>query len=125
MGSLTILKKILLISPHYPPSNLAAVHRARLFAQHLSSFGWEPIILAVHEKYYEESLDWNLHQLIPSNQRIEKANAFSVTKPRLIGDIGLRGFFQLRKNALALVTKEKIDFFYFFLVYSSIFLNMY
>ncbi len=112
MGSLTKLKKILLISPHYPPSNLAAVHRARLFAQHLSSFGWEPIILTVHEKYYEENLDWNLHKLIPNNQRIEKVNAFSVTKPRLIGDIGLRGFFQLRKKALELIQLEKIDFVY-------------
>ena len=29
------LRKILIISPHFPPSNLAAVHRSRLFAQHL------------------------------------------------------------------------------------------
>jgi hypothetical protein len=54
------LKKILIISPHFPPSNLAAVHRSRLFAQHLPSFGWDPIILAVDEKYYEEKLDWDL-----------------------------------------------------------------
>jgi hypothetical protein len=47
-------KKILIIAPHYPPSNLAAVHRSRLFAQHLPAFGWEPVILTVHEDYYEE-----------------------------------------------------------------------
>ncbi len=39
-------------------------------------------------------------------------NAFSVTKPRLIGDIGLRGFFQLHKKALELIQLEKIDFVY-------------
>lgn len=104
------MKKILLISPHYPPSNLAAVHRTRLFAQHLPSFGWEPIILTVHEDYYEETLDWNLVKLLPENQRIEKVSALPVTKPRLLGDIGLRGFYQLRKRALQLIKTDKIDF---------------
>jgi len=42
-------KKVLIISSSFPPSNLAAVHRSRLFAQHLPSFGWEPIILTVDE----------------------------------------------------------------------------
>mgnify|MGYP002777112087 CR=1 FL=1 len=106
------MKKILIISPHYPPSNLAAVHRSRLFAQHLPSFGWEPVILTVHEKYYEEALDWNLFQLLPGDQHIEKVKAWPLTKPRLIGDIGLRGFFQLRKKALELVKELRIDFVY-------------
>ena len=88
------------------------MHRSRLFAQHLPAFGWEPVILTVHEDYYEEELDWNLHQLLPLQQRIEKVKAFQVTKPRLIGDIGLRAFFQLRKRALELVQNEQIDFVY-------------
>jgi hypothetical protein len=104
------MKKILIISPHYPPSNLAAVHRSRLFAQHLPKFGWEPIILTVDERDYEESLDWNLHSMLPKNQRIEKVRAFPVTKPRLIGDIGLRAFLQIRKRALELVQSESIEF---------------
>lgn len=106
------MRKVLIISPHYPPSNLAAVHRSRLFAQHLPAFGWEPIILTVHELYYEEALDHNLQQLLPKTQRIEKVGAFRVTKPRLIGDIGLRGFSQLRRRALQLIRTEKIDFVY-------------
>lgn len=106
------MKKILIITPHYPPSNLAAVHRSRLFARHLPKLGWEPIILVVDERDYEESLDWNLHALLPVNQRIEKVRAFSVTKPRLIGDIGLRSFFQLRNRALELVQSDSIDFVY-------------
>lgn len=105
-------KKILIITPHYPPSNLAAVHRSRLFAQHLPSFGWEPIVLTVHEDYYEEALDHNLERLLPKEQRIEKVKAWQVTKPRLIGDIGLRAFFQLRKRAVQLVKEERIDFVY-------------
>jgi hypothetical protein len=66
----------------------------------------------VHEDYYEEKLDWNLHKLIPSDQRIEKVKACKVTKPRFIGDIGLRAYFQLRRKALSLIRTEKIDFIY-------------
>jgi hypothetical protein len=106
------MKKILIIYPHFPPSNLAGVHRPRLFAQHLKSFGWEPVILTVDEKFYEEELDWNLHKLLPPDLRIEKVNAYSITKPRIIGDIGLRAFFQLRKKALQLLRTEHFDFVY-------------
>jgi hypothetical protein len=106
------LKKVIIITPHYPPSNLAAVHRSRLFALHLPTFGWEPIILTVDERDYEETLDWNLFDLLPRNQRVEKVRAFPVTKPRLVGDVGLRAFFQIRKRAMELVKLESIDFVY-------------
>jgi len=106
------LKKVLIVHPHFPPSNLASVHRPRLFAQHLLAFGWQPTILTVHEKFYEESPDWNLEKLLPVNLRIEKANAFGLAKPRLIGDIGLRAFFQLFKRAKQLIKEEGFDFLY-------------
>lgn len=106
------MRKLLIISPHYPPSNLAAVHRTRLFAQHLPQLGWEPVILTVHEDYFEEELDWNLYKLLPKDQEIEKVKAVGITKPRIIGDIGLRAYFQLRKKSLQLVKEQSIDFVY-------------
>lgn len=105
-------RRILIITPHYPPSNLAAVHRSRLFAQHLPSFGWEPIILTVHERFYEEALDHDLERLLPEGQRIIKTNAFPVTRPRFIGDIGLRGFIQLYRAARKLIRDEGVDLLY-------------
>ncbi len=106
------MKKILIIAPHFPPSNLAGVHRSRLFAQHLPSFGWSPIILTVHEDFYEETLDRNLEKMLPKNLRIEKTNAFGVTRRRLIGDIGLRSFFQLYRKARSIIKNETINFLY-------------
>ena len=106
------MKKILILYPHFPPSNLAGVHRPRLFAQHLPEFGWEPIVLTVQEKYYEEEPDLNLVKLVSSNLRIEKVSAYPLTRPRLIGDIGLRAFLQLYKKAKELIRNEKIDFLY-------------
>ena len=104
------MKKILIIYPHFPPSNLAGVHRARLFAQHLPSFGWQPTILTVDEKYYEENLDYNLVKLLPNDLRIEKVNAYKRIGP--VGDIGIRAFLQLYKKAKYLLQNEKYDFVY-------------
>jgi len=106
------VKKILIIYPHFPPSNLAGVHRARLFSQHLHEFGWEPTILTVKEEFYEEALDYNLTKLLPADLKIEKVNSFGITKPRLIGDIGLRAFFQLYKRAKDLINENNYDFLY-------------
>ncbi|MDB5248361.1 MAG: hypothetical protein JWQ40_2755 [Segetibacter sp.] len=106
------MKKILIISPHFPPSNLAAVHRSRLFAQHLPAFGWSPVILMVDEQCYEEKLDHNLAKLLPADLKIEKVKALGVTKPRVLGDVGLRGFFQLYKRAKKIIKEQKIDFLY-------------
>ena len=106
------MKKILIISPHFPPSNLAGVHRSRLLAQHLPEFGWNPIILTVDEKYYEEALDPNLSKLVSPYLKIEKVKAFKITKPRFIGDIGLRAFIQLYKKAKNIIKDDNIDFLY-------------
>jgi hypothetical protein len=104
------VKKVLIISPHFPPSNLVGAQRARLFGIHLPAYGWEPVILTVDEKYYEEIPDYNLNLLVPAGLRVEKATALRITRPRLIGDIGLRGFLGLYRKAKRLIRQEKIDF---------------
>lgn len=106
------MKKIIIVSPHFPPSNLAAVHRSRLFAQHLPQLGWEPIIVTVHERYYEEELDYNLEKLLPEELRIVKTKAMATKPVRLIGDIGIRGFYHMYKTILKLIKAEQIHFLY-------------
>ena len=106
------MHKIIIVSPHFPPSNLAAVHRSRLFAQHLPALGWRPIIVAVHEDYYEEELDWNLVKLLPKDLRIEKVTALKTKPIRLVGDIGIRGFWRMARRIIKLCKNEKIDFLY-------------
>jgi len=71
--------------------------------------------LTVDDRYYEEKPDPELLALIPDGQRIEKVSALPVSKPRIIGDVGLRGFFQLLYRASKLIKQEKIDFVYIFI----------
>jgi hypothetical protein len=105
-------RKIIIVAPHFPPSNLAGVHRSRLFAQHLPSYGWEPIIVTVHEQFYEEALDPYLEKLVSPSLRIEKVNALSVHPIKIVGDIGIRGFLPLYFKILKIIQTEQIDFLY-------------
>jgi hypothetical protein len=83
-------RTVVIVAPHFPPSNLAGVHRARLLSQHLHEFGWRPIILAAHWRHYEETLDWGLASLIDPALEIVHTQAFPTKPVRAIGDIGVR-----------------------------------
>jgi len=108
------VKRILLVASHFPPSNLASVHRVRLFAGNLKAFGWDPIVLAVHYEDYIEELDWDLAKLIPDDVRVEwvraSTPALEIGSTRLVGDVSLRAYRPLIKRGVELVKSEGIDF---------------
>ncbi|MBY0427010.1 MAG: hypothetical protein K2Q22_15350 [Cytophagales bacterium] len=104
------MKKLLIIYPHWPPSNLAGVHRSRLLANFLPDHGWQPIVLSVKPEFYEENLDWDLTKTVKPHVQLHAVNAFRIhNRWRLIGDIGLRGFFQLYQGAKKIIENERID----------------
>jgi hypothetical protein len=84
------LRNVVIVAPHFPPSNLAGVHRARLLGQHLAEFGWRPIIVTTHWRHYEEQLDWDLASLVDPGLEVFHAGALPTRPVRLIGDIGVR-----------------------------------
>lgn len=104
------MKNVAIVAAHFVPSNLAAVHRARLWSLHLREFGWNPIIVTTHWDYYEESPEFELEQLLPPDLRIIRTRAF-VTKPvRLIGDIGIRAFWWHFQALSQLARQGEMDF---------------
>ena len=107
---------MLIIHPHWPPSNLVGVHRVRLIANQMHHFGWKAIVLTVHESHLEEDLSYDLNRLVNKEIEVIKVDAAPVRHlfgKRLVGDIGLRAFQSLRNEALALATQRKIDFVWF------------
>ena len=88
------LRTVVLVSPQFPPSPLAAAHRARHLAKHLPAFGWHPIVLRVDERHYTERLDPQLARLVPNDveQIRVKALPAALMRPLGIGDIGLRAY---------------------------------
>lgn len=104
------MKNILIIYPHWVPSNLAGVHRPRLIANFLQDYGWHPILLTVSAAYYEEAPDPDMAKTASPDIEVVYTKAYKTGKPRLIGDIGLRAFPFLYKKALELMKSREIDF---------------
>jgi hypothetical protein len=104
------LKTVLIIYPHWVPANLAGVQRPRLIGNYLKQFGYKPVLLTVEAQYYEEPLDPLMEKTVSNDIEVVYCKAYRVTKPRVIGDIGLRAFPFLKKEALHLCKERHIDF---------------
>lgn len=104
------MKTVVLVAPHFLPSFLASVHRARLLAYHLPEFGWKPIILTTDSSYYECQIDWELLDLLPDDLEVIKARAFPTKPVRIIGDVGLRSLPWYYRAVRQLAAERKIDF---------------
>jgi hypothetical protein len=95
----------IIVSPYFPPSTLAGVHRARHLAKHLPAAGWNPIVLCVDEAFHEQALDPGLADLVPCTAEIVKVPALpaSITRRFGVGDVGLRAWSGMRRALHALV----------------------
>ena len=108
MGSTSApAKTVVIVSPYFPPATLAGVHRARHLAKHLPGYGWQPIIVRVHERHYAERLDPGLAALVPADVEQMRTAAIPAVLARRfgVGDIGLRGFTGLR-DALTVAVRR-------------------
>ncbi len=105
------IRKVLMISPHFPPDSSAGAHRVRLLAPYLERYGWRPTVLTVDPSYYEGQLDAGLERLVPDDLRVVRVGAIPARATRLfgIGDLGLRSFVPLYNAANRLLESEQYD----------------
>lgn len=101
-------RTILVVSPHFPPSTLAGVHRARHLAKHLPAHGWRPIVVRADERFYTEPDDPALAGLVPPELEQVRTDAIPARLARLagVGDIGLRAYFPLGRAVNRLIATE-------------------
>jgi len=105
-------RRCLIVSPYFPPSTLAGVHRARHLANHLPEYGWRPTVVCVDPKYHIEKLDPDLARLVSPGVEIIYSDAIPVRFSRpfgIAGDIGLRGLFHLRAAVAKEMARERAD----------------
>jgi hypothetical protein len=110
-SSLLPRRRVLMISPHFPPDTTAATHRVRLLAPHLAELGWDPTVLTIDPRGYEGRLDAGLAALVPGNLRVVRCRAWSPKWTRLlgIGDLGLRSMAGLYGACASLLRREAFD----------------
>ena len=108
---MTTARRVLMITPHFPPDTGAATHRVRLLAPHLPEFGWQPTVLTVERTANEGRQDSALEAMLPPNLQIVRARAWSANWTRKLGmgDLGLRAFTGLYREAARLLRAKKFD----------------
>ncbi len=104
------MKRVALVAAHFPPSNLAGVHRARLWSRHLQEFGWKPVVVTTHWRHFEEELDWDLCELLASDLEVIRTRALPTRPVRFVGDIGIRALPWHLQTLRRLIRKQRIDF---------------
>ncbi|MBI2795312.1 MAG: hypothetical protein HYX65_01230 [Gemmatimonadetes bacterium] len=104
-------RRVLMVSPHFPPDTSAATHRVRLLAPAVAAAGWEPVVLTLTPGSYEGRLEPALLDLVPPSLRVERVPAWPPSRTRWlgVGDLGLRAWTALRARARALLAAERFD----------------
>lgn len=109
------MKKVLIISPNFPPINAADMHRVRQSLPFFKEMGWEATTIAVIPEYVEMSEDPILLDTIPQDSKIIRIKAFNAKNTRKfgLGNIGYRSWYYYKKLGNKLLRKEKYDLVYF------------
>lgn len=109
------LKRVLIISPYFPPSNAADMHRVRTSLPYFKEFGWEAEVVCVSEKYSAIVKDDLLLDSVPGDIKIHLVNAFSNKGSAKIGlgSLALRSFWFYLKKVNGLLSRERYDLVYF------------
>lgn len=108
---MTSPRRVLMVSPHFPPDSSAASHRLRLLAPYLAEFGWEPTIVTVQPEDYEARLDPALLASVPDSLDIVRVSAWSTGWTRRVGfgDLGIRAFSSLLRKCRELLRQRDYD----------------
>jgi hypothetical protein len=109
-------RRVLIVSPHWPPVNAPDMQRVRLALPHLRAHGWEPVVLAVEPEMVEGAvLDPLLEQTYPADVRVVRVGGIS---PRLtrwagFGSLWWRCGAAVRRAGEALLRAERFDLVFF------------
>lgn len=109
------MKRLLIISPYFPPSNAADMQRVRMSLPYFKQFGWDAEVVCVDEIYSDVMKDDLLRASLPKGQIIHKIKAFTRqwTSKLGFGSLGFRSFWFYRKKVNSLLRAKKYDLIYF------------
>lgn len=109
------MNKLLIISPRFPPTNAADLHRVRMSLPYYRRFGWEPTILCLSPDTCDGVQDALLGESLPKDIKIERVSAWSEEKCRRFGfgHVDYRCFIPLYRAGSKLLGKGNYDVVFF------------
>jgi hypothetical protein len=109
------LKRVLIISPYFPPTNAADMQRVRMSLPYFKEYGWEAEVLTVDIAYSDMAVDRLLKQSIPADTVVHSVKALPKkwTSKIGLGSIAIRSLLHFRREGNRLLKAKKFDLVYF------------
>lgn len=109
------MKKVLIISPYFPPSNAADMQRIRMSLPYFEQFGWEAEIVTVDPKYSDLQKDDLLMESIHEGLKIHTIKALDKkwTSKTGLGSIALRSLWFYFRRVNQILKSRNLDLIYF------------
>jgi hypothetical protein len=106
------MKKLLVVSPHFPPINAPDMQRVRMALPYFRARGWEPTVLAVAPESIEGGvIEQKLTETYPADIRVVRVRGVSAKMTRWagIGNLWLRCGRAMTRAGERLIREEKFD----------------
>jgi len=109
------VKKVLIISPYFAPSNSADMQRVRMSLPYFEKLGWLAEVVMVDESFSDLNKDKLLMESIPDSIKIHKTKALpkSWTSKLGLGSLAIRSMLFYKKRVSQLLRQHKYDLIYF------------
>lgn len=110
------MKRVLIVSPHFPPVNAADMQRVRHSLPYFRKYGWIADVITVDLDYVESySIDTLLNETVPADVKVHYVKAWDAKKTRKygLGSLSMRSFFFYKKLGNRLLKSGDYDLVYF------------
>ena len=109
------MRRVLIVSPHFPPINAADHQRVRMSLPYFEEFGWKPTVLAVRPQDVEGTDDPLLERTLPPGVEVVRTGALPVrwTRRLGLGSLALRALPAFWRAGNRLLARERFDAVYF------------
>lgn len=109
------MKRLLIVSPHFPPVNAADMHRVRQCLPYLRDFGWDPVVFAVEPECVEMARDELLVDTLPGDVEVHRIRALPARWTRQVGlgNLGIRCWLPLRAAVDRYLGEHRVDLIFF------------
>jgi hypothetical protein len=108
-------RRLLIVSPHWPPVNAPDLQRVRMSLSYYRECGWEPVVLCVHADDVAGTLEPELELTYPPDIRIVRCHAWPIrwTQWFGLGNVGWRAWPSLYRIGSRLLREEHFDLVFF------------
>ncbi len=109
------MSKVLLISPHFPPTNAPDMHRVRLVLPFLADNGWQAEVLAIAPASVAAPRDEWMADGLPADVRVHRLPGLGLEWSRVpgLGTLGWRARAAITRKGDELLARGGFDLVYF------------